>query len=76
MPRTRVEQEPLASWRATVDSAAREPAAMKVRHQRNQSRWAPRCFVDTPLKRAMNESRSEWTVLMRLMVPSERSLES
>ena len=48
MPRTRVEQEPLASWRATVDSAAREPAAMKVRHQRNQSRWAPGAWWTLP----------------------------
>ena len=40
------------------------------------SRGRPRCLVDTPLKRAMNESRSEWTALTRLMVPPERSLGS
>ena len=42
-----LEQEPLASWRATVDSAAREPAAMKVRHQRNQSRSGPQVLGGT-----------------------------
>ena len=37
MSRMRVAQKPLASWRATVDSAVRESVAMKVRHQRSQS---------------------------------------
>lgn len=35
-----------------------------------------RYSVDTPLKRFMNESRSECVVLMRLMVPSVRPLGS